>query len=419
MRRPLRHAGIILTAVLLVLLFSVVVITLNGPKIGNTFSTINNCLGCTVVPEGTSQFAPTTEPSSSEGEDPLGEVDEILRKTIPASIAYNSPSEMRLDETVTIELLLNPSLSEKELEKQVSEAGDTVTGVVEISPQMKAEIFAQDADSFSIRNLHADPIQIVSGTETTKWSWYVTARKEGTQRLTIILYRLVKFDGEEFWREVQTYKSDINIQVTLLNRLQSFGWGWIASLLAALAAIPAVRGWVRRSRSGHGRNASKKPGAAVLDTGNIFISYRRSDSADITGRIYDRLVDEFGRPVIFKDVDSIPLGTDFKEYLDRKVSDCNVLLAVIGDHWLEARDTSGNRRLDDPADFVRVEIESALEKGIPVIPIVVRGARMPLESELPLTLRRLVYMNGIQVRPDPDFHRDMDRLISALRNSIG
>lgn len=93
-----------------------------------------------------------------------------------------------------------------------------------------------------------------------------------------------------------------------------------------------------------------------------------------------------------------------------------MLLAIIGDRWLEASDASGNRRLDDPADFVRVEIESALFRGIPVIPIVVRGVRMPVESELPAALKRLVFMNGIPVRPDPDFHRDMDRLISALRN---
>jgi hypothetical protein len=153
-------------------------------------------------------------------------------------------------------------------------------------------------------------------------------------------------------------------------------------------------------------------------SGPIFISYRRSDSDDIAGRIYDRLINKFGANPIFKDVDSIPLGFDFKEYLDRKVSECNVLLAIIGDRWLDARDTIGKKRLEDPADFVRIEIESALERGIPVIPLLVRGAQMPLEENLPLSLRKLVYRNGIQIRPDPDFHRDMDRLISALEKYI-
>ena len=151
---------------------------------------------------------------------------------------------------------------------------------------------------------------------------------------------------------------------------------------------------------------------------NIFISYRRADSADITGRIYDRLVEEFGREPIFKDVDSIPLGTNFKEYLDRKVSECNVLLAIIGDRWSEARDGAGMKRLDDPTDFVRVEIESALERGIPVIPLLVRSAQMPDEGSLPPSLQPLIYQNGIPIRPDADFHRDMDRLISALKDYI-
>jgi uncharacterized membrane protein YeaQ/YmgE (transglycosylase-associated protein family) len=161
------------------------------------------------------------------------------------------------------------------------------------------------------------------------------------------------------------------------------------------------------------RASSKK----VL-SGIIFVSYRRTDSADVTGRIYDRLVEGFGRASIFKDVDSIPLGSDFKEYLDEKVSECNVLLAIIGDRWLEASDSMGRSRLEDPNDFVRIEIESALARGIPVIPLLVRGAFMPSEEKLPASLRKLVYRNGIQIRPDPDFHRDMERLISALKKSM-
>ena len=150
------------------------------------------------------------------------------------------------------------------------------------------------------------------------------------------------------------------------------------------------------------------------DSAHIFISYRRSDSADIAGRIYDRLIGRFGKNPVFKDVDSIPLGFDFKEYLDKKVGECDVLLAIIGDQWLDASDASGKNRLKDPTDFVRIEMESALQRGIPVIPLLVRGAEMPSEETLPFSLRKLVYRNGIPIRSDPDFHRDMDRLISAL-----
>lgn len=169
-------------------------------------------------------------------------------------------------------------------------------------------------------------------------------------------------------------------------------------------------------RSPHGvqRSGFLLNGEGELRAGHIFISYRRSDSADIAGRIYDRLTGRFGRNPIFKDVDSIPLGLDFKEFLDAKVSECSVLLAIIGDRWLEAIDELGERRLNDPADFVRIEIESAMKRGIPVIPLLVRGARMPREAELPEGLKKLAYRNGIPIRSDPDFHRDMDRLITAL-----
>jgi len=126
------------------------------------------------------------------------------------------------------------------------------------------------------------------------------------------------------------------------------------------------------------------------------------------------LVDAFGEKPVFKDVDSIPPGVDFKEFLDQKVNECTVLLAVIGDRWVDVRGLGGKRRLDDPDDFVRVEIESALKRGIPVIPLLVRGARMPEEDELPPSLQKLVYRNAIPVRPDPDFNNDIKKLISSL-----
>jgi hypothetical protein len=145
----------------------------------------------------------------------------------------------------------------------------------------------------------------------------------------------------------------------------------------------------------------------------IFISYRRQDSADVTGRIYDRLVQRYSREQIFKDVDSIPLGVDFREHLGNVVGKCSLLLAVIGPQWTSAVGPNG-RRLDDKSDFVRIEIEAALARNIPVIPLLVGGAALPDESQLPDSLGPITYRNGIQVRADPDFHRDMDRLIAGL-----
>ncbi len=160
----------------------------------------------------------------------------------------------------------------------------------------------------------------------------------------------------------------------------------------------------------------------VLDStekiSNIFLSYRRSDSANVTGRIYDSLLRDFDKKQIFKDVDSIPLGVDFRKHLNQKVGECNVLIAVIGNQWIEPNTPKGQKRIDDKKDFVRVEIEAALERNIPVIPVLVREAQMPAADELPESMTELAYRNGIPVRPDPDFHKDMERLIQGIKHHI-
>jgi hypothetical protein len=150
----------------------------------------------------------------------------------------------------------------------------------------------------------------------------------------------------------------------------------------------------------------------------IFISYRRDDSGDITGRIYDRLVLHFDKEQVFKDVDSIPLGVDFREHLNKVVGRCDVLLAVVGNEWLTAKHPDGGRRLDDAKDFVRIEIEAAMERKTPIIPVLVRGAQVPEERELPPALAAFAYRNAIAVRPDPDFHHDMDRLIAGVESHL-
>lgn len=342
----------------------------------------------------------------------LAKIDNALRETLSTSVAYLAPpAAMSLDQTVTVELLLNPAVEPSTPEGQVNEPGQVVTSTIEVTPRTKAELFSQDGEAFVIQPLHDSPEQFISPTEATRWDWDVTAKKGGRQRLTLVIYRLVTVDGKENWRQVEVYRSEVQVRISLLQRMAQ-EWKWIAGFVVLSVLFVFWRGpW---KRSGHKPAAAKRTGAASQNPGRIFISYRRSDSADIAGRIYDRLVDEFGRGPIFKDVDSIPLGIDFKEYLDKKVSECSVFLAIIGDRWFDARDEAGKRRLDDPADFVRIEIESALGMGIPVIPLLVRGANMPFEKDLPPGLKKLVYKNGIPIRPDPDFHRDMDRLIAAL-----
>ena len=237
----------------------------------------------------------------------------------------------------------------------------------------------------------------------------------------------------------------------------------------------------------------------------IFISYRRSDNPDAVGRIYDRLVSEFGKARVFKDVDSIPLGQDFRGHLNDIVGGCAAVLAIIGPKWTDIRNEAGQKRLEDPDDFVRIELEAALARSVPVVPVLVghapmppadcrvrQGARvqgcgldsagagfsraperhrrrlrggagdhrsqvdgypqrgrqkrledpddfvrieleaalarsvpvvpvlvghapMPGTSQLPSTLSSLAFRQSIEVRPDPDFHNDATRLVVALQ----
>ncbi len=149
--------------------------------------------------------------------------------------------------------------------------------------------------------------------------------------------------------------------------------------------------------------------------GKIFISYRREDSPADSGRIYDRLWPKYGRENVFKDVDNIPLGADFRRILSDEVAKCDVMLVVIGRQWVNIADEHGQRRLDNPNDFVRIEVEAALARNIPVIPVLVQNTVMLQERELPTSLAPLTYRNGMPVRSnDPFFHGDMDLLIHKL-----
>jgi len=145
----------------------------------------------------------------------------------------------------------------------------------------------------------------------------------------------------------------------------------------------------------------------------LFISYRRQDSADITGRIYDRLVLRFGKKAVFMDVDSIPFGIDFRVHIREQLGLCCAVIVIIGNNWFIA-DEKGQPRLNDPRDHLRIEVETALTRNIPVIPVLVQGATIPHEEKLPSSLSSLSYRSGTPVRPDPDFHHDLDRLIKGV-----
>ena len=106
--------------------------------------------------------------------------------------------------------------------------------------------------------------------------------------------------------------------------------------------------------------------------GNIFINYRREESAHIAGRLHDALASTFGRNKLFMDVDNIPVGRDFEEYLKSQVAACDAMLTIIGPTWVEGKNDTGQRRLDNPDDFVLIEIGAALARDIPVVPVASR-----------------------------------------------
>jgi len=146
----------------------------------------------------------------------------------------------------------------------------------------------------------------------------------------------------------------------------------------------------------------------------VFISYRRSDSSESTGRIYDHLAARYGRNNVFTDVDSIPIGRDFVREIEESIRASQAVLVVIGPHWGDVRDNSGSRRLEDPRDVVRLEIETALREQRRLVPVLVQNANMPAESELPDSLKPLLRVNAAVVRSGRDFANDMRRLMASI-----
>jgi len=149
---------------------------------------------------------------------------------------------------------------------------------------------------------------------------------------------------------------------------------------------------------------------------NIFINYRREDAAGHAGRLFDSLGNHFaGR--LFMDVDTLEAGVDFVDAIEQAVGSCEALIVVIGREWLTVKDKAGRRRLDDPADFVRLEVEAALARRIRVIPVLVQDAPMPGAEELPASLARLARRNAIELS-DARWAYDADRLAHAIQEIL-
>jgi hypothetical protein len=147
----------------------------------------------------------------------------------------------------------------------------------------------------------------------------------------------------------------------------------------------------------------------------VFISYRRSDCQPQANGLYDGLRHRLPTARVFMDIDSIPPGVDFAEHIRREIEQCDVVLVLIGDNWLDSVSGPAVRRIDQPDDFVRHEIESAFEApGIRIVPVLVEGATMPPREELPESIQRLARINAIELS-DRRWTSDMERLAALLK----
>jgi hypothetical protein len=153
--------------------------------------------------------------------------------------------------------------------------------------------------------------------------------------------------------------------------------------------------------------------SGTRDVRRVFISYKREESAFAARAIYDRVAQKVGRENVFLDVDNIDLGVDWFNVLTERVGACDALVAVIGRNWVSSADKDNQRGIDDPDDFVRIEIEAALKREVRVSPVLVDGVAMPKASELPESLKGLARRQGTEVSP-ARFEADVEKLTIAL-----
>ncbi len=148
----------------------------------------------------------------------------------------------------------------------------------------------------------------------------------------------------------------------------------------------------------------------------IFICYRRDDSAGFAGWLYERLHQHFGDDELFMDINTIEIGDDFVEATEKAISSSDVMLVLIGPQWASSVDPSGHRRLDDPQDYVRLEIETALSRNIRVVPVLLQGTPMPRLDELPEALQALTRRHAFHLSQTRS-QADVDRLIEEITGS--
>jgi hypothetical protein len=199
----------------------------------------------------------------------------------------------------------------------------------------------------------------------------------------------------------------------------AFVVGWLITLLTRF-----VVGHLQARRTTRPSHRSRDPDAGSghpdphVRRNGVFVSYRRQDEPHFTGRLVDQLAARFGKDNVFMDVDSIDPGTRFEEAIERSLQRSKVMIVIIGRRWADAVDAHGARRLDDPRDLVRREIEAAITRGTPIIPVLAEGAAMPDRSDLPDSMADLTSYHALEVS-HPRFSTDIARLHAAVEWFLG
>jgi hypothetical protein len=188
---------------------------------------------------------------------------------------------------------------------------------------------------------------------------------------------------------------------------------YIFHIVVAVAVGMVVAYWRERFIRSEFRAKVELSQIRMRRSAKILLSYRRADSEAMAGRIRDCLSEHFGETSVFLDIYDVPLGTDFRSHITNSLKSSDILIALVGKEWLGAKE-GGGRRIDDENDPVRIEVEIALRHGIPLVPVLVSGAKMPETSELPVSIKEFSFRNAAEVDTGIDFHHHMERLIHCL-----
>jgi hypothetical protein len=322
------------------------------------------------------------------------------------NILYNPPTEMTLNVSERVEVRIGKAALD---ETGLLGSGDIIRNEIPVSEYMTVRLCCgkpEEDQPFDIVPLNAER-QIVEDEGFTQWAFDVTPRKKGRQLLNLSVSAHYTYaNGEIRTKDNPIMTDQILVTVDTVQETQTWlsqHWQWLSLLLL----IPLLVFYVLRSL----KNSKNKP-VALSGNESVFISYRRDDSSGYTLAIYEKLKAVMGDENVFMDMDDIPHGEDFAKHIEKVLSKANTVLVMIGEGWLNASNAQG-RRLDDVNDFVRLEIATALKRGIRVIPVLLKNAQMPAKQELPEDLQDLCMRNGIRIHDD-QFDLSIQRLIASV-----